>query len=104
MQPEREANNMRAITLSLLGIFALAGFLTAQSPKTVIVQPATPVVKSSQEPVVFDNSASLQVALKMLKEMKAANEETLRKQAATLAQLDELEQAADQLKIFAKRG
>ena len=40
----------------------------------------------------------------MLKEMKAANVETLQKQAATLEQLDELEKAADQLKIFAKRG
>ena len=95
---------MRAITLSLLTICAVAGMLSAQSPKSVIVPAATPVVKSSQEPVALDNSASLQVALKMLKEMKAANEETLQKQAATLEQLDELEKAADQLKIFAKRG
>jgi len=95
---------MRPITLSLLGILAVAGILTAQSPKTVIVPAATPVVKSSQEPVASDNSASLQAALRMLKEMKAANVETLQKQAATLEQLDELEKAADQLKIFAKRG
>ena len=95
---------MRPITLSLLGILAVAGILTAQSPKTVIVPAATPVVKSSQEPVTSDNSASLQAALRMLKEMKAANVETLQKQAATLEQLDELEKAADQLKIFAKRG
>ena len=95
---------MRAITLSLLGIFALAGFLTAQSPKTVIVQAATPVVTSSHEPVAFDNSASLQAALKMLREIRAANEQTLQKQAAMLEQLDELAKAADQLKIFSKRG
>ena len=102
MQPER--NNMRASTLSLLAIFALAGVLLAQSPRPVIVPAATPAVTSSQVPVAFDNSASIQGALKMLQEMKAANEETLRKQAATLEQLDELEKAADQLKIFAKRG
>jgi hypothetical protein len=95
---------MRAITLSLLAIFALAGMLPAQPPTTVIVPAATPAITSSQEPVAIDNSASLQVALKMLKEMKAANEETLRKQAATLEQLDELEKAADQLKIYTKRG
>ena len=95
---------MRTITLSLLGIFALAGFLTAQSPKTVIVPAATPMVISSQESVAFDSSASLQGALKMLQEIKAANEQTLQKQAAMLEELDELEKAADQLRIFAKRG
>jgi hypothetical protein len=95
---------MRAIITSLLGIFALAGFLTAQSPKTVVVPAATPVVTSAREPVAFDNSASLQAALKMLQKMKAANEEMLQKQAATLEQLDELEKAADQLKIYSKRG
>jgi hypothetical protein len=36
--------------------------------------------------------------------MKAANEETIRKQAATLEQLDELAKAADQLRIYAKRS
>jgi hypothetical protein len=42
--------------------------------------------------------------LKMLQEMKAANEETLRQQAATLEQLDELEKAAEQIKVYSKRG
>ncbi len=95
---------MRAITLSLLAIFALAGLLPAKSPTPVIVPAATPAITSSQEPVAFDISASLQGALKMLKEMKAVNEETLRKQTATLEQLNELEKAADQLKIYSKRG
>ena len=93
---------MRAMTLSILGIFALAGMLPAQSP--VIVPAATPAVTSSQAPAAPDNSGSLQGALKMLQEMKAANEETLRKQAATLEQLDELEKAADQLRVYSKRG
>jgi len=87
---------MRAITLSILVTFALAGILPAQSPM--------PPVASTQAPAVPDDSGSIQAALKMLQEMKAANEETLRKQAATLQQLDELEKAADQLRIFARRG
>ena len=95
---------MRAITLSLLAIATLAGMLPAQSQKTVIVQVATPAVTLPQAPAVPDNSGSIQGALKMLREMKAANEETLRKQAATLQQLDALEEAADQLKIYSKRG
>ena len=87
---------MRAITLSILVTFALAGILPAQSPM--------PPVTSAQAAAVPDDSGSIQAALKMLQEMKAANEETLRKQAATLQQLDELEKTADQLRIFARRG
>ena len=93
---------MRAIALWVLATFALAGMLPAQSP--VIVTAATPAVTSAQAPAAPDNSGSLQAALKMLQEMKAANEETLRKQAAMLEQLDELEKAADQLRVYSKRG
>ena len=95
---------MRAISLSVLATFALAGMLPAQSPMPVIVPAATPAVTLAQAAAAPANSASLQAALKLLQEMKAANEETLRKQAATLQQLDELEKAADQIKVFSKRG
>ena len=40
----------------------------------------------------------------MLQQVKAANEEILRKQAATLEQLDDLEKAADQIRIFTGRS
>ena len=95
---------MRAISLSILATFALVRLLPAQSPEPVIVQAATPAVTASQAPATSDNSGSVQAALKMLQEMKAANEETLRKQAATLEQLDELEKAADQLRVYTRRG
>ena len=36
--------------------------------------------------------------------MKAANAETLKKQETTLQQLDELQKAAEQIKVFTKRG
>ena len=36
--------------------------------------------------------------------MKSANDEILKKQTATLLQLDELQKAAEQLKIYSKRG
>jgi endonuclease/exonuclease/phosphatase (EEP) superfamily protein YafD len=93
---------MRAIALWVLATFALAGMLPAQSP--MIVQAATQAVTSSQAPATAENSGSIQAALKMLQEMKAANEETLRKQAATLEQLDMLEKEAEQIKIYSKRG
>jgi hypothetical protein len=95
---------MRAITLSILAAVVLAGLLPAQSPTPVIVPAATSAVASAQGPASLDNTGSLQAALKMLQEMKAANEETLRKQAAMLEQLDELEKAADQLRVYSKRG
>jgi hypothetical protein len=95
---------MRVAVLSLIAPFVLACTLPAQSPIPVIVQAVTPATTSSKTPATSDNSASLQAALKMLQEMKAANEETLRKQAATLEQLDELEKAAEQIKTYTKRG
>ena len=94
---------MRAIVISFL-IVAFAGLLLAQSQKTVIVPAASPVAASMQAPAAPTNSAAIQGALKTLQEMKATNEDTLRKQAATLEQLDALEKAADQLKIYTKRG
>jgi hypothetical protein len=42
--------------------------------------------------------------LKALQDMKAANDEVLKRQAATLQQLEEIEKAAEQLKIYSKRG
>ena len=94
---------MRATILSILASFALAGALPAQSPMPVIVPAATPAV-TPRAPAAPGNSSSPQSALKMLQEMKAANEETLKKQAAVLQQLDELEKTAEQIKIYTKRG
>jgi hypothetical protein len=95
---------MRTITLSILAVFALTGLMSAQSPKTMIVQAATPAVAPSRAPAAPESSLSLQAALKELLEIKAANEETLRKQAATLQQLDELEKMAEQIRIYSRRG
>lgn len=92
---------MRAIALCLLAIVALAGAVSAQSPMPVIVPAMTPTA-TSKAPATRDDG-SIQAAVKLLQEMKAANEETLRKQTATLQQLDELEKAADQIKIYTKR-
>ncbi len=92
------------IVISLFITFALAYTLSAQAP--MIVQAATPAVKSAAVPaaVAPEKSDSLQTALKMLQAVKAANEETLHKQAATLEQLEQLEKEAEQLKVFTKRG
>ncbi len=95
---------MRSIILSILAAFTFTGLLLAQSPKPVIVQAATPAAAPSRAPVAADSSAALAGVLKELQEIKAANEETLRKQAATLEQLDALEKTAEQIKIYSRRG
>jgi hypothetical protein len=75
-----------------------------QSPAPMmVVQAAT----ASSTPAVShpaENGSSLQAAITALQHVKAANEETLKKQQATLQQLDQLQKDAEQLKIFAKRG
>ena len=96
---------MRSTLISILTIAAFAGIVLAQSQMTVVVPAASPVAATVQQPAAApSNSVNIQGALRMLQEMKATNEDTLRKQEATLQQLDELEKAADQLKIYTKRG
>jgi hypothetical protein len=90
-----------------ISIFAAMSVLAAkaQSPAPIVVQAASAAtVSSTTPPPAAQDSEALQAALKSLQEIKAANEETLRKQEAALQQLDELQKAADQVKIFGKRG
>jgi hypothetical protein len=94
------------ISAILLGSLLAAVSIHAQSPVPVVVQAATgPAIttapKAGDVPRAADSAASL---MKLLQDMKAANDETIRKQTATLEQLDELQKAADQLRIFAKRS
>jgi hypothetical protein len=79
--------------LSFISVFAAFAMFAAeaQSPTPA---PAAATVES----------LSLPVALKQLQELKAANEELLKKQDAALQKLDELQKAADEIKIFSKRS
>jgi hypothetical protein len=95
---------MRTTILSILVASTFTGLLLAQSPKPVIVEAATPAAAPARAPVAPQSTIELQAALKELQEIKAANAETLRKQAATLEQLDELEKMAEQIRIYARRG
>jgi hypothetical protein len=88
---------MRAAILSLFAAVAVAASLFAQSPAPVVVPAAPPAATAKPDP-------SIAAALKMLQEMKAANEETLRKQAATLQQLDVIEKEANEIRIYTKRS
>jgi hypothetical protein len=74
----------------------------AQSPTPIVAKAGTQAVAVSVPAVT--NGDSMQAMMKSLREMKAANEQILKKQQATLETLDELQKAADQIKIFSKRG
>jgi predicted cobalt transporter CbtA len=78
--------------------------LPAQTPAPIIVQAMTP--ESANAPRVAPPPAApaAEGTLKLLEEIKAANAAVLSKQTETLQQLDELEKAADQIRIFSKRG
>jgi len=98
---------MRAARFVLLLFALLLTFAAAraQSPNPIVVQAALPVAATSAIPAPTAQDADpVQAAIKLLEQMKATNAETLKKQEAALQQLDEMQQAAEQLKIFTKRG
>jgi hypothetical protein len=74
----------------------------AQSPQ-IIVQAANAATPSPAKVVVTQDTSSLPAAIKLLEQLKAANEETLKRQEAALQQLDEIGKTAGQIKIFAHR-
>jgi len=77
----------------------------AQSPPPIVIQAASPTAAPATVPTAStQSSSSVEAAIKILEQVKAKNEETLRKQEAALQQLEEMQQAAEQLKIFSKRG
>jgi hypothetical protein len=95
---------MRAFILS---IFALALFISvssAQSPMPVVVPAMTPATTTQTPVAAAVTTTSTQTALKALQAMKAANDEILKQQAATLEKLDEMEKAAQEIRIYTKRG
>jgi hypothetical protein len=95
---------MRTTIFCLIATTAAISLLHAQSPMPVVVPAMTPAA-TTQAPAATAETANLtQDAVKALQALKAANEEILKQQAATLQKLDEMEKAANELRIFSKRG
>jgi hypothetical protein len=98
---------MRAKIISIFTVLLITGGVKAQSPTPIVVQAAsgTTVTSTSPKAVTTASDAhSIPDAIKLLEQVKAANDEVLAKQKAALERLNELQDAADQLRIFAKRG
>ena len=97
---------MRAVFLSLLAGAVVFSSANAQSPTPIVVQAMTPApATTSQSPVTAGvTTSATQTTLKALQAMKAANDEILTQQKATLEKLDEMEKAANEIRIYTKRG
>ena len=88
---------------ALASLLYSLGTLQAQTPNPAGV-PANVPAPAPAPPAAPASAAGSQALLQALQQMKAANDETLRKQQATLQQLDELQKAVDQIKIYTKRS
>jgi hypothetical protein len=64
----------------------------------------TPATANQSPVTAAVTTASTQTAIKALQAIKAANDEILSQQKAALEKLDEMEKAANELRIYTKRG
>jgi hypothetical protein len=98
---------MRRLPVAFCALtFALLAFVTSQgqTPPPVIIQAATPVPAAIAKPAAAAPATNTKTTLQLLQEMQATNAATIKKQEAALATLDELQKAAEEIKIFSKRG
>ncbi len=95
---------MRAtILLILVALKISAGAMNAQAPAPVVV-PAAGAVTTTAPGAAEQDASSKAATMQALQQLKAANAEILKRQAATLQQLEEIEKAAQQIKIFSSRS
>jgi hypothetical protein len=87
-------------------IFAVLLVLSSrgQTPAPVIIQAATPLPAVVAKSATAAPATNTKTILQLLQEMQATNAATIKKQEAALATLDELQKAAEEIKIFSKRG
>lgn len=94
---------MKTLCLLLLALI-MASQLFGQTPAPIVVPAATPAPVTTTLTAPPTPPGQSDDVTSRLRAMKAANDEILRRQAETLQRLDELQKAADQLKIYSKRG
>ena len=94
------------IIITLLGLSLAAATTNAQAPEPVVVQASGPTATASTAgaPADSEDGASKADLLRSLQQLKAANDEIVKRQLATLEQLEEIEKAAAEIKIFAGRS
>ena len=94
-----------ALLIATLPLAFTGNAVRAQSPTPIIVPAATSAPAATAPPTTGPKDPNADEATaRLLRQMKNANEEILQKQEATLQRLDEIQKAAEQLKVFSKRG
>jgi hypothetical protein len=82
----------------------LAVTAAAQTPMPIVVPAMTPARTAPSPVTTAVSAAATQTTLRALQAIKAANEEILKQQTATLEKLDEIERAANEIRLYTKRG
>ena len=95
---------MRTFILSIIACALALSGINAQSQTPIVVPAMTPATTKQTPVTAAVATAATQTTLKALQAMKAANDEILKQQKATLEKLDEIEKAANELRIYTKRG
>ena len=98
--------NLLIICGLVFGAFAIGSIEGQQPASPLILQaaapsPAAPAAPASASATPSPASAD---ALSLLQEMKASNAAIIEKQEAALETLDALQKAAEEIKIYSKRG
>jgi hypothetical protein len=93
---------MRALLLSIIAATTLGLRAVAQTPMPVV--PAMTPATTQSPAAAAVTAAATETTLKALQGIKATNDEILKQQTATLEKLDEIEKAANELRIYTKRG
>ena len=94
---------MRGLIPSLIIAAILVSTSAAQTPMPIVVPAMTPAMAQSPAAAAVTTAAT-QTTLKALQAIKAANDEILKQQTATLEKLDEIEKAANEIRVYSKRG
>ena len=94
---------MRTLIVSIIAATVAVCTTDAQSPQPIIVPAMTPATSQTTVATAV-TTTSTQTTLKVLQSIKAANDELLKQQEATLLKLDEIEKAANEIRIYSKRG
>jgi len=105
MPPEADESIYMKTSLILLSLAFATQVAWAQPRTPLVTVPASGLPAASVNPAqLAPDSSATDAEIRLLEQMKAANEQILSKQKAVLERLDEMDQAADQLKAFAQRG
>jgi beta-lactamase regulating signal transducer with metallopeptidase domain len=95
---------MRTLIFFIFASLVAFSCLNAQTPTPIIVPAMTPATAGQTPSAAAVSTTATQTTLKALQAVKAANAEILNQQQATLEKLDEMEKAANDLRIYTKRG